>query len=65
MKEGSAANPSMAPCRTCRLPKPVAGLGSDGRCLDCRLEPIRASQPRLSSTQRRRPNGRPTAYTDD
>jgi hypothetical protein len=49
-------------CRSCGGSKPNTGLGSDGRCLDCRLEPIRASQPRLSSTQRKRKNGHPTAY---
>jgi hypothetical protein len=51
--------PPMETCRGCGLLKPVRGLGSDGRCLDCRLAPILTYEPPLSVTQRRRKAGLP------
>lgn len=47
---------------SCRLPKPALGLGSDGRCLDCRLEPIRSAEPSYSWSQRRKAHPKQTAY---
>jgi hypothetical protein len=50
---GSVGNMAMAKCRgACRQMKPIAGLGSDGRCLDCRLAPLQNYVPPLSASKR-------------
>lgn len=63
MAEGSAGGagyPETARCKgKCGQEKPVSGLGSDGRCLDCRLHPTASYVPPLSSTQRRKRSGLP------
>jgi hypothetical protein len=54
----NAGNPKMAPCRgACGQLKPATGLGSDDRCLDCRLLPISAYEPPLSASKRLRQAG--------
>jgi len=59
MAPRTAGNPEMGQCKGCGDDKPIEGLGSDGRCLDCRLKPILNYHPPLSHTQRRRRAGLP------
>jgi hypothetical protein len=52
--------PVMRRCQgRCGQYVPETGLGSDGRCLDCRLAPIQTYVPPLSATQRRKRAGLP------